>query len=268
MTKTLGYRAIAEAMTRSRDSFTAHVPQSWRQGRTAYGGVTAGLALFAARAAIADLPPLRSVMVSFIGPVTENAVFTPSVLRQGKNVTSVNVDVLCGGIIGARIAFVFGQSRKSDLDVNVDDTREFKDAGSYEAFTPEAIQDFVPAFFHNFDTRLIDGARPVSGAKDGYVHVWSRHKDEASRQGIETLMAIGDVLPPAATPLFTRPGAVSSVNWMFNILSDAPQTDDGWWRMDSCISTAQDGYSSQSMGVWNTSGRKIAEGMQTVAIFI
>lgn len=268
MMQPAGFREIANAMTQSDDGFAAVIPEQWRQGRTAYGGLTAGLALFAAQTQFPDLPPLRSAMVSFIGPVTESTRFVPSVLRQGKNVTSVSVDAICDGTIGARIAFVFGQSRSSDLDVPAPAETSDEAPDSYEPFMPEAIADFVPAFFHNFDTRLIAGARPVSGADEGYVHVWSRHKDEASRTGTDTLMTIGDVLPPAAMPLFKRPGAVSSVTWMINILTDDAQTQGGWWRLDSRISTAKDGYSSQSMGIWNTAGEKIAEGMQTVAIFI
>ncbi len=226
------------------------------------------MALRAAQSEFADLAPLRSVMVSFIGPVTQNAVFIPALLRQGKNVTTVSVDVVCDGQIGARVALVFGKSRESDLKKPSNDPKVYEAPDSYPLFTPPEFRAFVPKFFNNFETTLIAGSRPMSGAEDGFIHAWSRHADPASRAGIDSLVTIGDVLPPAAYPLFTRAGAVSSVTWMLNILVDTPDTEDGWWRVDTRLSAAQNGYSSQTMGIWNTAGRKVAEGMQSVAIFI
>jgi len=44
----------------------------------------------------------------------------------------------------------------------------------------------------------------MSGAEEGYIRTWSRHMDEASRDGIDSLVTIGDVLPPAALPMFTK----------------------------------------------------------------
>ncbi len=48
--------------------FAATVPADWMQGRTAYGGFSAALALVAAQQAAEDLPPLRSATVNFRRP--------------------------------------------------------------------------------------------------------------------------------------------------------------------------------------------------------
>ena len=50
------------------------VPDNWLQGRTAYGGFSAALALHAAQKSDLDLPPLRSAQVSFIGPLSGDIV--------------------------------------------------------------------------------------------------------------------------------------------------------------------------------------------------
>ena len=270
MTQSIGFQQLADDLTYdgTAQGYRAQIPAAWMQGRTSYGGLTTGLALRAAQFAFDDLPPLRSVMVSFIGPVTQAPIFMPELLRRGRNVTHISVDVFCDGQIGARIALVFGGARKSEIEVTSQSADEFPAPYDCELFTPRQVESFVPQFFLRFDTRLIEGARPVTGAETGYIHCWSRHKDERSRGGISSLLTIGDVLPPAALSMAKRLAPVSSVTWMFNLLTDQPQTEDGWWRVDTRISAAQNGYSSQIMNVWNTDGELVAQGQQSVAIFV
>jgi len=60
---------------------------------------------------------------------------------------------------------------------------------------------------------------------------------------------------------------VSSMSWMFNLLTDNPSTEDGWWQIESRLTAAQGGYSSQVMRIWNSAGELVVEGMQSIAIF-
>jgi acyl-CoA thioesterase len=62
-------------------------------------------------------------------------------------------------------------------------------------------------------------------------------------------------------------GPVSSVNWMINFLGE-PETEDGWWHIETKETATANGYSSQIMRFWNASGDLVAEGMQSVAIFV
>lgn len=262
-----GLKEIAEAMVATSEGLKADIPANWRQGRTAYGGLSAALALEAVYHDFADLPPLRSVIVSFIGPVPEKPIYKANLLRQGRNVTFIESKGYDGGYPVIATTFSFGASRQSEITVDLPaPDAPFPEA--CEPYTPEHAKAFVPVFFNEFDTRLIAGSRPMSGAKEGYVRTWSRHRDAASRGGVSALLCIGDVLPPAAVPLFTQMGPVSSMTWVFNILSDNPTTEDGWWHIETRLTAAQGGYSSQVMRVWNTSGELVAEGLQSVTIFV
>lgn len=272
MTTIIGFETLAAQMQKRGEYYAAQIPPQWRQGRTAYGGLTAGLALRAAHNAFADLAPLRSSAVSFIGPVGEHSTFTPRILRRGKNVTPLSVDVMSQNkdaemCLSGRVALVFGASRDSALSV-AQSAAPAPAPDDCPLFTPEQFEAFVPKFFLQFDTRLISGHRPMSGAQEGYIECWTRHKDESSRSGTAALLTLGDVLPPAALPMFKTMGPVSSVTWLFNLLTDAPQTKEGWWRVDTRLTAAQSGYSSQIMRVWNTDGALVAEGMQSVAVFV
>ena len=260
-----GFKAIAAEM-RGNDTMTAQIPESWRQGRTAYGGLTTGLALSAVMTAFPGLPPLRSVQMTFVGPVTVDPVFTPVILRRGRNVTSVRVDASIDAQIVATAVFIFGGARESTVSAECP-APDAPPPEACEPFTPPEIENLVPSFFLRFDTRLVAGARPTSGAKEGYIRVWSRHKDEASRDGAASFLTIGDVLPPAAMPTFKTFGPVRSVNWQVNVLRPIT-TENGWWHVETRQTAAQDGYSSQVMRYWNTNGNLVAEGMQSVAIFV
>jgi len=261
-----GWADIHAAMTVQGDGFSVDIPENWRQGRTAYGGLTSALMLAGAMKQFEDLPPLRSALINFVGPVTDSPTLYSNLQRQGRNVTSVSAEAKVGEKSVGRAEFLFGAARTSHIDVDFP-APSAPAPENTDLFTPPAMRDVVPGFFHNFDTRLIAGGRPMMGSDEGYIRTWSRHKHEASRTGIESLLCIGDVLPPAAMPLMKSFAPISSMSWIFNVLMDDPTTTDGWWHVESRLTAARDGYSSQVMRIWNTDGQLAVEGMQSIAIF-
>lgn len=246
---------------------TYPAPENWRQGRTAYGGFTSALLLDAALRQNDGLPPLRSMLIDFTAPVTDAPAVTSEVLRSGRNVTTINARAMIGGGVAAQGTFAFGRAQTSELHV---------DCPMPDALAPEETASFFPPgmtrspvrFFDNFEVRLIDGARPFSGAPRGYTRVWARHRDPASRSGIVPLVAMADLLPPAAFPMLKTFGPNSSVTWICNILAENTQSRDGWFMVETDLTAARDGYSSQVMRMWNSDGTLVAEGMQSVIIFV
>ena len=240
------------------------IPDSWKQGRTAYGGLSAGLMLVQARAQHPDLPPLRSALVNFTGPVTDVPDLTTEVLRQGRNVTTLLSRAEIEGKTVCTSTFSLGAARDSHLSMDLPGP----DAGvpeETESFHPEDSV-FVPGFTRNFDIRLIEGSRPMTGGTSRKLRCWARHKDEASREGEAALLCLADILPPAALTVMTKMGPVSSMTWICNFLRDS-KTRDGWYQVEADLTAALDGYSSQVMRIWNTDGELIVEGMQSITIF-
>ncbi len=263
----LGFHSMALALSPANNGYISNIPPYWRQGRTAYGGLTAGLSLAAIEKDFPDLPSLRSIQITFVGPVAENATFKTRKLRQGRNVTTIEVQTLSGDDVSAIAICMFGKARKSDLSETI--TAPAAPApDDCEPFIPPEIAPTVPVFFQRFETKLIEGHRPLSGADKAYIRCWSRHVDENSRSGMAAFITLGDVLPPAALPTFKRMGPISSMNWQMNILVDDIDSDGGWYQVETQQSAAKDGYSSQPMRFWNRKGDLIAEGMQSVAIFV
>lgn len=258
---------LANALTQTPAGWTSVITENWKQGRTIYGGLTTGLCYEAAQREFNNLPPLRSLQISFVGPVSAPPYISSKLLRQGRNVTSVQTDMKIGTQTVAMANMLFGHGRDSALTVE----RPAQDTPAPEdmpLFFPKEFEDFVPPFTKNFDIRLIEGQRPMSGSERGYIRTWARHKDPAAWEGMGSFLTIGDVLPPAALPMFKQMGPVSSMNWQINILSEDMSTQDGWWQIETVLTASARGYSSQIMRFWNRAGSLCAEATQSVTIFI
>jgi len=254
-----GVRAAGEG------EFAAHAPESWFQGRTLYGGLSTAFCYMAAARTFEDLPPLRSVHVSFIGPAGGDVVLRARELRRGRSVSFIEADLVGEKGLATRCVFAFGAARDSAFDIDFLETPAAlprpEDCAPY--IDPDAP---VPGFIRNFETRLVAGGRPVSTSPDHDHWIWTRHRSTPA-DPVAGLLAIADVPPPAILPMFSEPAPVSSMTWMFNILPERLETEDGWWLLRSRAEHARSGYSSQNMGLWNRAGAPVVAGRQSVAIF-
>ena len=235
------------------------VPDTWLQGRTAYGGFSAALALHAAQASDTDLPPLRSAQVSFIGPLAGEVTIRAERLRRGRNAAFVQADVTSEAGLGLRATFVFMGPVESKVDHRAGQPPAFaKPSGETATFSGKA-----PFFTQNFE--FLDNRDASLGPAEWMR--WVRLTDRAGLDPMVELIAVADCLPPAAFRLLGGPAPVSSMTWLLNILGPQPRTEDGWWLLRANTDYAVAGSSSQLMGIWNSDGEPIAEQMQSVALF-
>ncbi len=65
------------------------IPKTWGQGRTAFGGISAGMLYTAVKQQVTDNRVLRSFTTNFVGPLSLESPFSIEVtlLRTGKNVS-------------------------------------------------------------------------------------------------------------------------------------------------------------------------------------
>ena len=239
------------------------IPDDWMQGRTTYGGLSAALCLETAQRAFPDAPPLRSAMVSFIGPAGGPVEGRANLLRQGKSVTFVEADVVGEKGIATRCAFAFGGARPSKWNRTFAPAPKVPAPDQCDVFIPEG---FGPPFAKNFDARLAKGGRPGTCSKEHDHYLWVRHRDE-NADNVVALLALADMPPPAIAPMFSQMAPLSSMTWMVNVLCEEPKTRDGWWLLQSRAEHAGNGYSSQDMLVWNADLELVIAGRQSVAIF-
>lgn len=251
---------IIAGAERADGGFHVAVPDGWMQGRTAYGGLTAALALQGTIEMEADLPPLRSAQIAFIGPLAGTLSIKIETLRRGRLASYIQADVHSEGRLGLRATFLFMNAFQSSLD--------FNQGAAPPAPAPEeaapAVRRGGNFFTGNFEYRH---ALPISERGTPEFLRWARLEDRSAIDPMVEILAVGDALPPAAMPLFDKPGPVSSLTWLVNLLTDKPSTRDGWWLLSSASDYARHGCSSQTMRIWNAAGEPVASGMQSVALF-
>ena len=239
------------------------IPDDWLQGRTAYGGASAAIALHCAMQSDDDLPPLRSAQVSFIGPLSGPILVTAHRLRRGRNAAFIQADIEseAGLGLGLRCTFVFMRAIESAIDHQTTIVPAFPRPGPEDRVYNGTAKVPFTRQFEYVDRRDADDQGPAE---------WLRWTRLVKREGLDPmveLIAIGDCLPPAAVRLLSAPAPISSMTWILNVLGPQPATDDGWWLLRANADYARAGSSSQQMGIWNTRGEMVAEQMQSVAIF-
>lgn len=236
------------------------IPENWLQGRTAYGGLSAALALHVAQRSDDDLPPLRSAQVSFIGPLAGPVLIRAQRLRRGRNAAFVQADVESEAGLGLRATFVFMGPVASKVELRQGRAPDFPRPGPEDqTFKGNSAVSFTRNF--EFLDRRDDRVGPAEWLR------WVRLNEREGLNPMVELIAIADCLPPAALKLVGGPAPVSSMTWILNLLGPAPRTQDGWWLLRANADYASAGSSSQQMGIWNATGEPIAEQMQSVAIF-
>jgi acyl-CoA thioesterase len=250
---------LIAAAERSGSGLRTAIPADWMQGRTAFGGLSAALALQAALDLEGDLPPLRSAQIAFIGPLAGAITVSATRLRRGRNAAFLQSDVVSEAGLGLRATFVFMGALPSAIEHD-----QARRAAVLPPLAGDALytgpESFFTGNFNFFDPKLQLGSAE-----------WLRWARLRAREGLHPmveLMAIGDALPPAAFKLAqSLQTPLSSLSWQINFLDPAPATRDGWWLLAAQADRARHGYSSQRMQIWNAAGDPVAEAMQGVAIF-
>ncbi len=237
--------------------YRATIEDNWLQGRTAYGGASAAVALAAIKAAVPALPPLRSAQIAFVGPLAGEVTASPVLLRRGKNSAFIACDVTGSDGIGIRTLFLFMGSRDSaiaHLDLPAPDAGEPED----DLVDPSKLPQ---GFLANFDLSN------WGNKSAGFVR-WCRLRERDGLDPEVELIAIADALPPAAMGLAPAWGPISTTTWQLNLVTDAPATRDGWWLLSADTQHAGKGSSSQTMTIWNRDGEPVATAQQSVALFV
>lgn len=251
--------ATVATMSRVEERFELRGVDGWLQGRTMYGGASSYLAYAAVRSAMPGLPPLRGAQIGFVAPVGEDLDITVSVLREGRSVSQIQTDLFSDGVLAHRGLWLFGSARPSNGEVAphvLDDLVPYADAKP--ASSPAGLH-----FIHKLDIRR---AEP-EGAPAGVIRRWVRLKARGGLDPVGELVLIGDALPPGSLREMEREGPISSINWSFTVLGDNPVTHDGWWLLETASNHMADGFSSETLRMWNSDGVEVMRGLQSVAIF-
>ncbi len=244
------------------------IPASWTQGRTAFGGLVAGLVLERLQAEVVSGRPLQALQVSFVGPVAPEtaACIDAEVLREGKSVSQVLGRIVQGGETRLASLASFGEGRESAVSVEA--------VPAPEARPPEDCQELpfiagvVPEFIRHIEMRWAFGHFPFSGKGCRDMGGWMRLRDAPEALTDAHLVALIDAWPPAILPYLNRPAPASSLSWALEMVHPRPSLAPGEWLLyRASIDHAGSGYGHIQAGIWTAGGELVAVSRQTVTVF-
>ena len=253
-----------QSVTRCGDHWQATVTDDWLQGRSAFGGLQAALALRVMRELVPADMPLRSLQVTFIAPVPAGRVtIRAQRLREGRSVIQVEASLCDGEHTLCRLLGVFGSARPSVLN--------FQPVQAPVAIAAAQELHYVegpmPAFTQHFRARWLRGDLPFSGGhqRDSVLQLSLRDDGQPDETHV---LAFADFIPPIALSMFPTPTPGSSLTWMLELLRDRYDDlgmDD--WRVDAELIAACDGYTNQSVMLWGPRGEPVALSRQSMVVF-
>jgi hypothetical protein len=258
------YSEVLASMTHDNGTWSATVPEDWRQGRSIFGGLHVALALRAMRALVSAEVPLRVLQTTFVAPPgLEPVTVRAKLLRSGKSAVHVEAHTYNGDQVLSVVTAVFGSRRPSKVEI----------VPRQPVVTPESpvgfrfIPGVTPEFTKHFSSRWLVGGLPFTRSTLTHAVIEVGLKDSA-RTGEEHVVAIADAIPPVAISLLDGPAPGSSLTWTLEMIRD--RVDDlslTGWRLDAELTAGRDGYTSQSVMVWGPGGVPVALSRQCMVIF-
>jgi acyl-CoA thioesterase len=246
---------------------SAEIGEDWSQGRATFGGMVAALGNEAMRRLVPADRQLRGLETVFVGPTLAGTVHIEAqVLRVGKVVSIASARLWSAGQITATVTGIYGAPRTSAIAISpqgpggVPRAQELADS-----FFP--VEEGGPAFLQHFGMRFAEGSRPFTGSKLPRSKAYIRHRDAAELTESH-VVALIDCTPSPIMQMMTKPAPSSSVTWTLQFVRhDYSFSPEAWWRIDTDVNSAGEGYSCESTLVLDPNGALAAFSRQLVSVF-
>jgi acyl-CoA thioesterase len=257
-----------ELLTASASEQAVTIPASWAQGRATFGGLTAALVFNRMQGVVAEGRPMRSMQVSFVGPVKPDtpAVLEAEILREGKAVSQAMGRIVQDDQPQLVVLASFGGDRESAVAV---DPLPAPEAPAPEDCQPlPYIKNVTPEFTQHIEMRWAFGHMPFSGKGGREMGGWMQFREPPAELTDAHIVALVDAWPPALLPHLKGPAPASSLSWALDIMHPRPEIRPGDWLLyRAVIDQAGSGYGHTQAGIWTSRGELVATSRQTVTVF-
>ncbi len=244
------------------------VPDDWMQGRTAYGGLVAAMALNSMRGHVARERKVRSLLFSFVGPLdSEPFSIRTQRLRSGKSVTTIESKIIQNDKICCTAVGSFGGDRDSQIQMEPIGRLEMPDPS--RAIELPYIEGLTPAFTRHFNYRWALGEFPFSGKGGQEIGGWISFREGTNCLTEEWLVALADAWPTPVLSKLKEPAAASTMTWNLGFVHLDRNTcsENEWWAYHCVIDSAERGYAHERSVVWDPEGQLALYSYQTTTVF-
>jgi len=245
------------------------VDDSWTQGRSVFGGMTAALVLtyIETQTGLSDRD-LRTINIHFCGPAAEGEAceLRYKILSEGKSVVQVEGQLLQNGAVKTQVIACFGRQRLSS--VRVTQPPMIFEKTPQEAMKMPFMKGIVPDFVQYLDTRFTSTALPYSGSDKALISGWMRFKDCPAVFSDSAILALIDAWPPAVMPLLKQPAPTSSITWNVEFIQPREALAPSDYLYYHCeVVQADFGYAHTEGKIYHPNGQLLALSRQLVGVY-
>ena len=249
------------------------VPDYWQQGRGAWGGLVIGGSLRALNLVATDPErSIRTISSHIFGPVpAQDCVVTVSLIRRGSAMSTWSVNIVDGeGNRCAESVIITGGARAPDLPVADWGTVSMPQVPSWASVSSVAVEPPVgPVFGPHLEFRPIIGA-PFSSSPAHAVG-WLRFAEHVDADNgswtAEQLLSVVDGWWPAAYVSLAAPRTMATVSFSAHLMVDPLTLPLGEpVLMESRVTAAHEGFTSETRRLWSVDGRVIVENLQSIVV--
>ncbi|XOV78258.1 MAG: acyl-CoA thioesterase [Aestuariibacter sp.] len=244
------------------------VPKDWTQGRTAFGGLSAGLLTEVMRKKVDAERLLQSVTFNFVGPLNaeQGFGFEVNILREGKNATQVMAHIIQDGNICLTALASYAKQRQSKVHVPAIHSHALT-LPKKPNYIPQ-IPKITPKFLRHMQLAIEDGKIPFTGAKQSTMSGWMRFKETPASLTDAHIITLIDAWPPTILQMVKGPAPASTMSWNVELIHPyETMSPDEWLAYEAETIYAKDGYAHTEAKIWSQSGQLLAISRQLVAIF-
>lgn len=265
------FRTLTTPRQVSADEYAIEIPDTWQQGRGAFGGLVLAIMARALRAAESDdSRALRTLTATITGPVlTGPAQLRVQELRQGNAVSSRAVELRqqsgAEREIQAHAVATFGRSRMSDrerVDVARPKIRPWRECQTVRVGPPMG-----PVFLQHCEFRPLSGMPFSSGSGEISVEGWVRFLAPGPGWDEAEVIAAVDAYWPAMLVRESTPRPMATLSFSVQLLHPPDLIPPGSPLYHRGITlAAHGGYVLEQRELWTEAGDLVILNQQTMAL--
>ena len=244
------------------------VPVSWAQGRTVFGGLSAGILYQVLKNVVPKERVLRSITFNFVGPLNTDVEFgfNWQVLREGKNATQITANIIQDGQICLTALACFAQDRKSKVLVEADQ-KVLPEPPKKAKFIPQ-IPGVTPKFLRHIDLSISEGKTPFTGSKQSSYKGWMRLTNPPQKFTDAHILTLIDAWPPTILQMPLGPAPASTMSWNVEFVHPHQEiAPESWLAYEAHTVQAYGGYGHSEAQIHDDAGELVAISRQLIAIF-
>ncbi len=244
------------------------IPAEWAQGRTVYGGLSAGLLCEAVSKDVDPDRRLRYLELGFRRPLETEKPFRVEMeqVSAGRTVVVRHAQIVQDDVtrVTAQANFVAKMESSVEIETFRPPTLKPPNAeGTMKMGGPG-----FPAFTRFLDFHTTTDGLPFHGNEVPKLGGWMRFRTGPDAITKSHLVCLIDAFPPAPVTHYREMVPLSTINWGIHFAEplDGLRGDDFLGYL-ARVNFFRDGYGSTTADIWAPDGRLLAKSYQTFVIY-